>query len=275
MSSDDVKLETGKSYNIDYVIQELEKAPDIQLGHIVVVMTREHKYHVSKLQLEDIAKKIKRKIVEGGKEYEKVGKRFVPLTDITILSITDPFEKYRKYDKFYLSLEPQIVKGIADSKKDSVAAPTEVLIREARKIVTIDDEKEFLGGLGMFFKRRGITTNPIQEGKYILFEKHKPLETRRVTVIDAEAKEREYEKYRVYTGFYEDFFKQIAEGMTVSKKGEIAAPINAIISEAQKLGFVVVGKEKDFLKGMDLYFNIRGIATERADQKYVIFKKRY
>lgn len=276
MSLNDIKLEIGKSYNIDYVIRELEKTPEVQLGHIIVAMTREHKYHVNKLQLEELARNMKRKIDEGGKEYEKVGKKFVPLTDITILSIIDPYTKYEKYNKFYTSLEPEIIKGIEESKKESVAAPTDAIINEARKLgIVIENEGEFLDGMGMFFRRRNITTNPISAGKYILFEKYKTTSPRRLAVVDTKAAEIEYEKYRFYTKFYDVFFKQIIEDLTTRKKGEVAASIDAIANEAQKMGFKIESREKDFLTGMDLYFKIRGIRTEKVDRKYLVFKRTY
>jgi len=274
MSLDDLKLEIGKSYNIDYVIQELRKAPEIQLGHIVVAMTKEHKYHVNKLQLEELSKKIKATIVKGGKEYEKIGKKFVPLTDITILSIVDPYARYERYNKFYISFEPQIVKGIEESKKDSVAAPTDAIVNEAKKMgIAIEKEEDFLDGMGLFFKRRGISTSPVSGGKYILFEKAKLPSPRKIMISEMEAAEREYDKYKTYTGFYDDFFKQIVQGIATSKKEEIAALISAIIDEAQKVGYSVVGKEREFLRGLELYFKIRGIRVEKADVKYLVFRK--
>lgn len=267
-----IKLQVGKSYPINYVIEELEKVPEVQLGHVVVM--HEHLYHVNKLKLEEVANKIKKMVAEGGKEYERKGKKFVPTYDVTILSIMDPLTRYGKYIKFYKSLEPEIVKGVEDSKNDSVAAPTEAIINEARKTgIEITDEEEFLDGLGLYFKRIGISTSPISGAKYILFEEEGVPTARDVTVNDLEGAEREYEKYRVYTKFYEDFFKQIVEGIEGSKKGEIAAPIDGIISEAKKLGFVVEGKEKDILRGMDIYFSTRGIKPDIIDNKYITFKK--
>lgn len=275
MSLEDLKLNIGKSYNIDYVIKELEKAPEVQLGHIVLAMTHEHKYHVNKLQLEELSKEIKDKIAKGGKEYEKIGRKFVPLTDITILSIIDPYARYEKYNKFYASLEPQIVQGIEDSKRDQVAAPTEAIITEARNIVTIENEEDFLDGMGLYFKRKGIDTSPIQGGKYILFERRGPPTIRRVLVSEIEVAEKEYEKYKANTPFYEDFFNQIIDGMTTSKKNEIGAQKDAIITEAQNRGFDVVGKEEWFLKGMELYFKIRKIVTGLSkDKKYLVFEKK-
>jgi hypothetical protein len=267
------KLEVGKSYPISYVINELEKAPDVQLGHIVVM--HEHLYHVNKFKLEGVAKKIQKMVAEGGKEYEKRGKKFVPTSDVTILAIIDPLKIYEKYVKFYKSLEPEIVKGIEDSKRDSVAAPTEAIINEAKKTgMEISDDEEFLDGLGLYFKRLGINTSPISDAKYILFEKIGAPTVKKVTIADLEAVEREYEKYREYTKFYEDFFKQIVEGIVASKKGETAASIDAIISEAKKLGFVTENKEKDILRGMDIYFSTRGIKPNVVDNKYVTFGKK-
>ena len=266
-----INLDVGKSYPISYVIKELEKAPEVQLGHIVVM--HEHLYHVNKIKLEDVAKKLQRVVAEGGKEYEKRGKKFVPTSDVTILAITDPLTKYEKYVRFYSALLPEIEKGIEESKRDSVAAPTEAIINEARKTgIDISDEEEFLDGLGLFFKRRGITTGPISAAKYILFEKIGLPTVKKM--VDLETSEREYDKYRQYTKFYEDFFKQIIDGISISKKGEIAAPIENIISEVKKLGFVTEGKERDIFRGMDIYFGTRGIKSNIVDNKYAIFKKK-
>lgn len=268
-----INLQVGKSYPISYVIKELEKAPEVQLGHIVVM--HEHLYHVNKLKLEEVTKKIQRMVIDGGKEYEKRGKKFVPTSDVTILAIMDPLTKYEKYVKFYKSLEPEIVKGIEDSKRDSVAAPTEAIINEAKKTGTeISDDEEFLDGLGLYFRRRGINTSPISGAKYILFEKAGAPTVKKVNISDLEATEREYEKYREYTKFYEDFFRQITEGIVLSKKGEIAAPIDGIMDEVKKLGFLTEHKEKDILRGMDIYFSTRGIEPNVIDNKYVIFKKK-
>lgn len=268
-----IKLQVGKSYPINYVIEELEKVPDVQLGHVVVMC--EHLYNVNKLKLEEIAEKVKKMVAEGGKEYEKKGKKFVPTSDVTILSIIDPLTRYEKYVKFYESLEPEIIKGIEDSKRDSVAAPTEAIINEAKKTgVEISDDEDFLDGLGLYFKRIGINTSPISGAKYILFEEAGAPMARKVTVTDLEAAEREYEKYRGYTKFYEDFFKQIVEGIAGSKKGEIAASIDEVIGEAKKLCFAVEGKEKDILIGMDIYFSTRGIKPNIIDNKYIVFKKK-
>lgn len=269
----DIKLQIGKSYPINYVIEELEKVPDVQLGHIVVM--NEHLYSVDKFKLEEIAEKIQKMVAGEEKEYENIDNKFVPKYDVTILSIIDPIVRYEKYVKFYRSLEPEIIKGIEDSKRDSVAAPTDAIINEAKKTgIDISDEEEFLDGLGLYFKRKGINTSPMSGAKYILFEKVGEPTTRNITVGDLEATERGYEKYRGYTKFYEDFFKQIVEGIEGSKKGEIAASIDEIINEAKKLGFAIEGKEKDILIGMNIYFSTRGIKSNIVDNKYMTFKKK-
>lgn len=266
-----INLQVGKSYPIEYVIKELEKAPEVQLGHIVVM--HEHLYHINKLKLEEVAKKIQRLVSEGAKEYEKRGKKFVATSDVTILAIMDPIKRYEKYIRFYSALFPEIEKGIEESKRDSVAAPTDAIINEARKTGTeVTDEEEFLDGLGIYFKRKGIHTSPISAAKYILFEKMGAPTVKRI--VELESTEREYEKYKEYTKFYEDFFKQIVEGITASKKGEIAAPIEGIIDEVKKLGLPTEGKERDILRGMDIYFGTRGVKYNLIDNKYAAFKKK-
>jgi hypothetical protein len=264
------KLEVGKSYPIEYVISELGKAPDVQLGHIVVM--HEHLYHVNKFKLEGVAKDIQKRLEEGGKEYEKRGKKFVPTSDVTILAIMDPLKIYEKYMKFYKSLEQEIIKGIEDSKRDSVAAPTDAIINEAKKTgLDISDEEKFLDGLGLYFKRIQINTSPVSDGKYILFEKIGAPTVKRLSVKDVKSSEIEYEKYSEYTTFYEDLFQQIVKGINASKKGETATPIDAIIGEAKNLGFMTENKEKDILRGMGIYFSTRGIKSNIVDNRYITF----
>ncbi len=268
-----INLQVGKTYPIDYVIKELEKAPEVQLGHIIVM--HEHLYHINKMKLEEKAKEAKKIIAEGGKEYEKRGKKFVGTSDVTILSIIDPLTRYEKYLKFYNSLEPEILKGIEESKKESVAAPTEAVINEARKTgFEIKDEEEFLDGLGLYFKRKEINTEAISGGKYILFERTGPPSVRKVSIPDLEVTEKEYEKYSLYNKFYEDLFKQVMEGIAGSKKGEIGASIGDIIAEARKLGFLIEGKENEILRGLKIYFNSRGIKFDIVNIKYAIFRKK-
>lgn len=268
----EVKLEIGKSYSVDYVIRELEKAPEVQLGHILIVATGEHVYHVNKLRLEkDVAKKIKRVIKEGGEEYKKRGKKFIPLSDIVILSIIDPYAKYDKYNTFYTSFIEYVEKGIMDSAKGIVAAPTDAILDEAKKIIELEDEEDFLDGLGIFFKIKNIDTKVTSGGKYIVFEKIRSTSVKRVALSNMES---EYYKYSQYTSFYDDFFKKIVEGIATSKKGEIAAPIGTILTEAEKLGFAVKGQEKGFLRGVEMYFDIRGIKMTVMQNKYVSFKKK-
>lgn len=278
MLLDEIKLEVGKSYPIDYVIKEIEKAPDIRLGHIVVSVLYEHVYHADKLKLEELSKKIKRIIAERGKEYERIGKKFIATDSITILAIDDPYTKYQKYTGFYVSIEPQIVKGIEDSVRGQIAAPIEAIIEEAKKAgFVIEDIEEFFNGMGIFFRRKGITTKPISGKEYILFEKIdkiRPSASKNI-LSEIEAAEKEYEKYATYTKFYESFFEQIAKGIVESKKGEIAAPIKAIIEEGKKLDYIALGKDDDFLRGMGLYFKVRGIDIEKTpDRTHVIFRKR-
>ncbi len=278
MSLNGIKLEIGKSYPMEYVIKQLEQFPEVQLGHIVVM--HEHLYHVNRLRLDEEAKKIKKMVAEGGREYEKRGKKFVPTSDVTILSIVDPYERYEKYSKFYTAFEPDIEKAITDSKRGNIAAPTDALLSEARKITEISDEEEFLDGLGLFFKRKGIDTSSISGGKYILFERHIPVTSKKEVVSDSvilERKlEREYEQYGYgqYNDFYENFYKQIMEGIVGSKKGEIAAPIDATIEEAKKMGFAIDGNEIGFLRGMEIFFVLRGIKFNIVDNKYITFRNK-
>ncbi len=94
-----------------------------------------------------------------------------------------------------------------------------------------------------------------------------------VVVSDAEYLEKD-EKYKEFTKFYEDFLNQIIDGITVSKTGDIAAPISSIIDDAKKVVCIVDGSEKEFLKGMNTYFDMRGIRTDIIDNKHTTFKKK-
>ena len=67
--------------------------------------------------------------------------------------------------------------------------------------------------------------------------------------------------------------KQIMEGITTSKTGEIAAPINNIIEDSKKMIPTVEGKEKELLRGMNIFFDTRGINTKIIDGNYMTFKK--
>lgn len=287
MSLNSVKIELMKTYNINYVIGELEKAPDIQLGHITIfdpnIGTVVHMYHVDKKRLEELKKEIDKVVKEGKAEHEKRGKKYVGIYDITVLSITDPFVKYERYTKFYEELYSDVEEKIETSKKGSVAAPKDAIINEAIKMgffegddrTIIDKEHEFLYGLHIYFKRKGIDTGTISGGKFITFEKKefRPKSVPR-TIIESES---EYEKYRSYTKFYENIFRQIVEGIEISQKKEIAAPVESMVDEAKKLGFDVEGKENDLIRGMEIYFNTRNITTEvikdLKDKEFVIFRR--
>ena len=83
------------------------------------------------------------------------------------------------------------------------------------------------------------------------------------------------EKYKEFTKFYEDFLNQIIDGITTSKTGNIAAPISNIIDDSKKVVHIIDGNEKKFLKGMNIYFDTRGIKTDMdVDDKYITFKKK-
>lgn len=93
------------------------------------------------------------------------------------------------------------------------------------------------------------------------------------TVPDTKCLDKD-EKYEEFTKFYEDFLKQIVDGITTSKTGDIAAPISSIIDESKNMIHIVEGKEKEFLNGMSIYFDIEGIKTNIIDDKYITFKRK-
>jgi hypothetical protein len=264
MEFNSIKLEIGKSYPIDYVIRQLDEFPEVQLGHIVLM--HEHFYHVKKSKLEEQSKKIKRLIEEGGKEYEKRGKKFVPTSDVTILSIINPYLRYEKYDKFYKAFEPDIIKAIEESARGNIAAPTDALLSEAIKLLGMTDEEEFLDGLGLFFKRKGIDTSSLSGGKYILFEVHVPTKVKESSELEI--------YYKNYEDFYNSFYQQIIGAISSSKKGEIGAAVEDIINEAKKLGYDIKNGGRALLRGMNIYFGVKGIKAQTQDGKFVYFKKK-
>ena len=70
------------------------------------------------------------------------------------------------------------------------------------------------------------------------------------------------------------FRKNLYEEDKIRKdKGEEIEKRPSIMSQMGKLFHGTLRKEKDFLRGMELYFKIRGISIETMDEKYLVFRK--
>lgn len=61
-----------------------------------------------------------------------------------------------------------------------------------------------------------------------------------------------------YEKFYEDLFKTLVDRAESSKRGAIGTHVNNIINEAKKSGYLINGMEKEFLKGMVIFFEKKG-----------------
>lgn len=163
MGSDN--MEIGKTYKIEDLIEELEKTPDIQLGHIVIAGI--HKYHQNKRNLEDI---LMAAMIGIAKEEKP------PVINVTVLSIINPFERYVRFIPFYNSIERDILYDVEKSLRGEIAISMENMIEEVKKfgITNIEEKKqfnEFLSGLKIYFMRKKIVVDTISSGKYLTFKK--------------------------------------------------------------------------------------------------------
>lgn len=157
-------IQVGKAYKIEDLLELLEKSPDISLGHIVVAGV--HKYYQDKMSLESI-------LLAATKGIEKGYK--IPTIYVTVLNITDPFERYRRFKPFYDSIEKDILFAIGQSVHKEIAVAMTGVIDEAKGLGYNDIEKtdqlaDLLAGLNIYFRRKDITVGTIGE-EYITFKK--------------------------------------------------------------------------------------------------------
>ncbi len=68
-----------------------------------------------------------------------------------------------------------------------------------------------------------------------------------------------------YEKFYEDLFKTLVDGAESSKRGAVGAHVNDIINDAKKSGYLINGMEKEFLKGIPIYFEKKGIRVDISE----------
>lgn len=270
MKDGNINIEVGKTYSIGYLIKELEKAPEVRLGHIII--RREHLYHQALKELIEKAKIIKKLEKEEEIKYERRGKGYVSQFDVKVLSIIDPYSKYEKYTKFYSNFEKDIIEGILGSKRGSVAAPKEAIIKEAIKEgFEFDNEEDILKGMIIFFGRRGIDVSDISSG-LIAFRSPGMVGGDRVEEKGTKLPSVTQYETEKFKEFYDSIRSQITEAVEKSKEQGVYAPIDAMLSNARQLGLDIEGKRTIFLTGLHHYFKKMGIHTMTMG-KYVEFKK--
>lgn len=291
----DVKI--GKTYPIKYVIDELKKHPDIRIGHILAL--NRHQYHLGVEELEALQSDIDK----AGKEgevlvYDISGRKRISPSDITILSIIDPYSRYMRYEKFYEELYKQIKDAIDESTTGVIMAAPEDLLEEARKEgFGVEKEGDLLDGVYIFFNRRGIECREITKDKdgtkkdYIVFaregmigsedreersdrkaEKKEKGKGKLLDITEHEAMELK-EKTKDFENFYIELEKDIIAFISQRKDREGAVGIESVMLEAKKVIPNVENRQDIFIKGLRLYFNVKGISVEvLKDKNFLIFK---
>ena len=85
----EINIKTGKTYPIKSIIEELKKHTDIKLGHIYVL--NKHEYRLGMAELEELQKRINKAEIEDTVVYDLYGKKKYNPSDVTILSIINPY----------------------------------------------------------------------------------------------------------------------------------------------------------------------------------------
>lgn len=293
----EIDIKVGKTYPIKYIIEELKKYPDIRIGHILAL--NKHQYH---LGVEELMA-LQNDIIEAEKDgevliYDISGKRRINASDITVLSIIDPYSRYIKYEKFYDELFRQITDAIDMSTTGVIMASPKDLLEEARKQgFGIEKDSDLFDGIYIYFNRRGVESRLIMKGKekerkeYIVFaregvikgdeKQEKPYgnigkkekdKGKLISITERETQELK-EKTKEFEKFYAELEKDILPFISQRMDQGGAVGIDSIMSEAKK---IVPGSERDkdlFLRGLALYLSEKGISTEiLKDDNAVIFK---
>lgn len=156
-------IQIGKTYKIEDLLELL--GSDVRLGHIVVAGV--HKYHQDKGNLEDILLAATKGLGKGDK---------IPTIYVTVLKITDPFERYREFEPFYNSIEKDILFAISQSAHKEIAVSMEGMIDEVKKFRLTETDKigplmDLLAGLKIYFSRKGINVGTMSGETYLTFKK--------------------------------------------------------------------------------------------------------
>lgn len=190
-------------------------------------------------------------------EFGKISK----LTDKKVVYLEQPITTIPSDKQHAIIAKPSIVA----SDKDRIIKEKRIVEGKIRKVDT------FNGNIVRVFDDDGriIEDRSIKLGDKPLIDKDKEN-----ILIQKNNDVEKDETYEEFTKFYDDFMKQIMDGITTSKTGEIAAPINNIIEDSKKMIPTVEGKEKELLRGMKIFFDMRGINTKVIDDDYMTFKRR-
>lgn len=293
----EIDIKVGKTYPIKYVIEELKKHPDIRIGHILAL--NRHQYHLGIDELEAL----QRDIDKAGKDgevlvYDISGRKRINASDITVLSIIDPYSRYMRYEKFYEELYKQIEDAIDESATGVIMAAPKDLLEEARKEgFGVEREGDLLDGIYIFFNRRGIECRQITKDKdgtkkdYIVFAREGTIERedraersdrkvekkergkgKLLDITEHEAMELK-EKTKDFENFYVELEKDIISFISQRKDREGAVGIESVMLEAKKIIPNVENRQDIFIKGLILYFNGKGIGVEvLKDNNFFIFK---
>lgn len=291
----EIGIKVGKTYSIKYIIEELKRHPDIRIGHILAL--NRHQYHLGVEEFEALRNEIRdeEKKDAGLLVYDISGKKRIDASDITILSIIDPYSKYAKYEKFYEDLYKQITDAIDVSTTGVIMATPKDLVEEARKEgFGIEKDADLLDGIYIFFVRRAVEARHITKDKegtrteYIVFAREGTIEKedrsdgktdkkekgkgQLVSITEHEAKELK-EKTKEFESFYAELEKDVIAFIGQRKDKEGAIGIESIMLEAKKVIPNVENRQDVFMKGLVLYFNGKGVDAEiLKDKNFVIFK---
>lgn len=287
----EIDLKVGKTYPIKRVIEELKKYPEIKLGHIFVL--NRHEWHLGVPELEELQKKIDHAEKVSVAAYDISGRKRIEPSDISILSMIDPYSQYKKYEKFYEEFYKQISSAIDGSDSGIVMASSEEVLKEARKEgFVIEKEDDLFDGIYIYFDRRGTESRRIIKGKegerkeYIVFGREGAItkeekvdrktkeegKSKLVSISEHEARELK-EKTTEFEPFYSDLEPTVLAFIKQSKDKSAAVKIDNIMTEAKKTLHNIENRKDLFMRGLIQYFKDNGIAAEilKADN-FVIFK---
>lgn len=128
-------FEFGKAYSITYTMSELERLPEIKLGHVVI--NKKHLYHVNKDDLDVINKKVQLLEAEGKNVYFKQDDEYIKISDVFIFSIIDPFDRFVIFEPFYKSFIGNVRDSLEKTSKP-LAADADDVIREVIKVGLVE-----------------------------------------------------------------------------------------------------------------------------------------
>ncbi len=294
----EIDIKVGKTYPIKRLKEELEKHPDIKLGHIFALNT--HQYHLGLRELDALEKMMIEKEKKEEIIYDMSGKKRIDASSVIVLDIMDPYKKYEQYGKFYADLYGNIEKAIDSSSSGVVMALLDDILKEAHKeTFVIEKVDDFLAGLRIFFDRKGIENRRItkdSEGKkkeFIVFGRegtitkgekadktHREVEKgeeKKKLITESEYDIRELkEKTKEFEHFYGELESSVIAFIKSSITKDAAIKVENIIDEAKKTIPNIEIRKDIFLKGLIQFYKEKGIDTEIKKgvgaENFMIFK---